>query len=102
MKETKETRYYISSLMSSAKEVADYVRNHWSIENRLHWVLDMNFKEDSCRTRMNHGAENLAIIRKIAINHIKLKSQPGERKMSMKRKLLKGNWDLNYLESLIR
>ncbi len=102
MKETKETRYYISSLMSSAKEVAGYVRNHWSIENRLHWVLDMNFKEDSCRTRMNHGAENLAIIRKIAINHIKLKSQPGEKKMSMKRKLLKGNWDLNYLESLIR
>jgi predicted transposase YbfD/YdcC len=101
MKETREKRYYISSLMTSAKAMGEYVRNHWSIENKLHWILDMSFKEDSCRTRIDHGAENLGIIRKIAINQIRNKSQPGEKKISVKRKLLKGNWDLGYLESLI-
>jgi predicted transposase YbfD/YdcC len=99
LREQRQTRYYISSLMVNAKTMLSYVRNHWSIENKLHWVLDMNFKEDSCRTRIDHGAENFALMRKCAFNLIK-RHNPND-KTSMKRKMLNASYDLHYLKSLL-
>lgn len=67
---TKETRYYISSLVFnevSAKEIAYYIREHWGIENRLHWQLDVTFREDACRARKNFSARNLNLIRKFSL-----------------------------------
>lgn len=95
--ESKEVRYYISSLSRKASEVAKLVRDHWGIENSLHWCLDVNFKEDSCRTRTDHGAVNLATIRKIAFNLLKL----NKGKCSMKRTMLTACWNLNFLSSLL-
>jgi predicted transposase YbfD/YdcC len=99
LKKQRQTRYYISSLTVNAKMILSYVRNHWSIENKLHWVLDMNFKEDSCRTRIDNGAENFALMRKCAFNLIK-RHNP-EDKTSMKRKMLNATYDLDYLKSLL-
>jgi predicted transposase YbfD/YdcC len=64
---TSEIRYYIGSKKAKAKEYARYVRGHWGIENSLHWVLDMVFDEDRNRTRKDHGPENLAWMRRLAI-----------------------------------
>lgn len=97
--EQRQTRYYISSLATNANAMLQYTRNHWSIENKLHWVLDMNFKEDSCRTRVDHGAENFALVRKFAFNLVKL-YDPKD-KTAIKRKMLKANWDLKYLKNLL-
>ena len=102
LKETKETRYYISSLRTKSCEISKYVRHHWSIENKLHWVLDINFREDSCRTRTDHGAENLATIRKIAINLVRANNAKLGQKITIKKSMNRGNWDLDHLESLIR
>ena len=68
----KETRYYISILdfnALSAKEVTYYIREHWGIENRLHWQLDVTFKEDACRARKNYSARNLNLLRKVYFSH---------------------------------
>ena len=66
----KETCYYISSLdfsALSAKDVVYYIREHWGIENRLHWRLDVTFKEDACRARKNYSARNLNLLRKFTL-----------------------------------
>ena len=66
----KEARYYISSLDFndlSAWEVAYYIREHWGIENRLHWQLDVTFREDACRARKNYSARNLNLLRKFTL-----------------------------------
>ncbi len=64
---TSELRYYIGSKPGKAKEFARYIRGHWGIENNLHWVLDMVFDEDRNRTRKDHGPENLALLRRLAV-----------------------------------
>lgn len=64
---TSEIRYYIGSKPGKAKEYAGYIRGHWGIENSLHWVLDMVFDEDRNRTRKDHGPENLAWLRRLAL-----------------------------------
>ncbi|MDX1917480.1 MAG: ISAs1 family transposase [Rickettsiaceae bacterium] len=99
LKEQRQTRYYISYLAVNSKMLLSYVRNDWSIENKLHWVLDMNFKEDSCRTRIDNGAENFALMRKCAFNLIK-RHNP-EDKPTIKRKMLNASYDPNYLKSLL-
>jgi len=81
---TTESRYYISSLALDAERVNGIIRNHWEVENSLHWTLDMTFKEDSSRIRRGNGAEIMNAFRKIALNIIK---QDSTRKASMKRKL---------------
>lgn len=68
--ETHETRYYISSLdykETTAQSFAQYIRGHWAVENKLHWHLDVTFGEDACRARKKHSAENLNLIRKLAL-----------------------------------
>ena len=71
-----ETRYYISSAALSAKLAAQAVRGHWSIENRLHWVLDVVFADDQSRLRKGHGAKNMAVVRHFAINLITAAAEP--------------------------
>lgn len=80
-----ETRLYISSLPPDPVCLAAAVRAHWSVENNLHWSLDVAFREDDCRTRKDHSARNLAIIRRAVLNL--LRREPS--KLSLKRKRLK-------------
>ncbi len=97
-KVTEETRYFISSL--SAKDplrLERVVRAHWSIENNLHWILDVAFDEDSNRTRTDSAA-NLAVIRHIALNLIKAEKTS---KVGVKTKRLKAGWDNDYLLRVI-
>ena len=68
---TSETRFYISSLNHDAKDLNKYIRQHWSVENNLHWTLDMTFREDEQRKRIKYAAQNFAVIRKIALNLLK-------------------------------
>lgn len=100
LREQRQSRYYISSLRVNARNMLAYVRNHWSVENRLHWILDMNFKEDSCRTRTDHGAENFNLMRKSALNLLK-SYNPEEKKISLKAKMINATYDLNYLKNLL-
>jgi predicted transposase YbfD/YdcC len=93
-----EKRYYICSTKLSAKETIQYSRNHWGVENKLHWVLDMAFREDECRVRKGYGAENLARLRHIALNLLK---QDKTAKVGIKNKRLKAGWDLDYLLHLL-
>jgi predicted transposase YbfD/YdcC len=71
-----ETRYYISSLQSDAKKMLELIRSHWSIENSLHWVLDVVFQEDRCRVRQRNADHNLATLRKLSLNLIKKAKKP--------------------------
>lgn len=88
------TRYYLSSSSASASELLHMTRAHWSIENSLHWVLDIAFREDESRLRKDNGAENFAIIRRIALNLLK---QEATAKIGVKNKRLKAGWDHSYL-----
>src|SRR5205085_8326228 len=66
-----ERRYFISSLPADARQALRAVRGHWQVENSLHWVLDVAFREDACRTRTGHAPENLATLRHVAVNLLK-------------------------------
>ena len=87
-------RYYISSLASSAEQLLAVVRSHWSIENSLHWTLDVTFREDQCRVRKDHGPQNIAMLRQIGHNLLK-----SERtlKVGIQGKRLNAGWDEDYL-----
>ena len=94
-KVTTERRYFISSLAGTdAARFARAVRGHWSVENRLHWSLDVSFREDDCRIRVGHGAENFSRLRRIALNL--LRGETGV-KVGIKGKRLKAGWDHDYL-----
>jgi len=67
-KTTCETRYYLLSLPLEAERFALSVRGHWRIENHLHWILDVSFREDQARSTLGHSGENLAVIRHLAVN----------------------------------
>jgi predicted transposase YbfD/YdcC len=93
-KTERETRYYISSLSGEAEEFAHAVRSHWGIENCVHWVLDIAFREDDSRVRKGHGAENLAILRRLALNLLRHETTAT---CGIKNKRLKAAWDQDYL-----
>ncbi len=94
-KATEETRHFTSSLdANDPKRLERVVRAHWTIENNLHWVLDIAFDEDGNRARKGHGAANLAVIRHIALNLIKTEKTS---KVGAKIKRLKAEWDNYYL-----
>lgn len=100
---TLEERFYISSIPEEGKHTAlralDATRSHWGIENRLHWVLDMAFREDDCRVRKDHGDENFAVLRHIALNILQ---QDTSTRLGVHGKRLKAAWDTLYLEKLLR
>ena len=94
--ETQE-RYYISSL-NTENDFNKFIREHWCVENNLHWVLDMVFREDEQRKRARHAAKNFAIVRKIALNL--LKKDKG--KESLRSKRLKAAWNKSFLIGLVK
>ena len=96
---TTETRYYISSQKQNASFFLNAIRSHWGIENSLHWVLDVVFREDYCRKRKDNAAENFNIIRKMALNIIRNKKDD---KKSLRRKRLNAAWHIDYLENLLK
>lgn len=93
-----ERRYYLSSLKQDARELARAVRAHWSIENNLHWVLDVVFREDESRVRIGHAAENFALLRRMSLALIKKESSA---KASLKSKRLSAGWNHEYLEKIL-
>jgi predicted transposase YbfD/YdcC len=93
-----EQRYYLLSFESDVHKFAESVRNHWSIENQLHWILDVGFKEDASRSSSGYSAENLAVIRHIGLN---LLSRDKKSKVGVKAKRLKAGWNNNYLKSIL-
>lgn len=96
-KTLRSTRYYLSSARLSAERFAAAVRAHWAIENGVHWVLDTAFDEDRARTRKDHGAENLAIIRKLALNVLK-RARPD---ISIRRKRKRSGWSDPFARSIL-
>lgn len=97
-KASQETRYYISSLPANAEKLASGVRSHWSIENKLHWQLDVTFREDLSRVRKGNGAENLSVVRRATLNLLK---EDKTLKVSLQKKRIKASWRREYLLSLI-
>lgn len=91
-----KVRYFLLSRKLSATHLLKTVRQHWSIENNLHWILDVVFGEDRCRSRMDHAPENLAVLRKLAINML----QASPYVASMRRKMLHAAWNDDFLFSL--
>lgn len=96
---TTDTRYFISNQKQNAAFFLYAIRSHWGIENCLHWVLDVLFREDYCRKRKDNAAENFNFIRKMALNIIRNKK---DGKKSLRRKRLHAAWDIDYLENLLK
>ena len=92
-----ETRFYITSLVLLAHLLGPMVRDHWAIENSLHWVLDMVFRDDECRVRTDHAPTNFTTIKHMALNLI----QRAKGKQSLRASRKAAAWDDDYLASLI-
>jgi predicted transposase YbfD/YdcC len=97
-KESKEIRYYITDLEPKAKNLLLAIRSHWSIENSLHWTLDMTFREDESRIRKKNAPENMAIIRRAVLNLLRL----ADEKISIRRRKKKAGWSNEYLENVLK
>jgi predicted transposase YbfD/YdcC len=97
-KTSRERRYYLCSAKLDAATFARAVRGHWGIENRLHWVLDVVFKDDLSRLRTGHAPENMALVRHMATNLLH-RAKPTT---SLKNRRKRAGWNTAYLESLIR
>ena len=89
-----QTRYYISSLPGDAERLLEAVRGHWEVENSAHWVLDVSFGEDDSRVRKGNGAENLAALRRMALNMLK---RENTLRVGIAAKRKKAGWDTQYL-----
>lgn len=92
-----ETRYFVSSRLLAATEAAEAVREHWAIENRLHWVLDVTFGDDQSRLRKGHGARNMATVRHFALNLVRCAED--NRSIKSRRKI--AGWSPDYLHNLL-
>jgi predicted transposase YbfD/YdcC len=92
-RQEEERRFFISSLPADAKSLAQAIRAHWGIENGLHWVLDVNFRDDDCRIRKKNAPANFAAVKHMALNA--LRKAPG--KDSLKSKRFLAAWDEHYL-----
>ncbi len=98
-KECIEVRYYILSKYIAGRRFAEAVRSHWSIENNLHWQLDVTFQEDQCRIRKGHADTNFSILRCTALSMLKHESTL---KVGVKNKRLTAGWDETYLEKALQ
>jgi len=97
-KTTVERRYYLSSLPLGAQTFARAVRTHWGVENKVHWVMDVCFREDQSRARAGYAAENLATLRRLALNLLKREKT---KKRGIRGKQLNASWDHAYLLRLL-
>lgn len=97
-KVSEETRYFIGSKVASARSYGKALRNHWGIENGLHWQLDVTFREDSNREQGRNAAANLALVRKLALTL--LKKHPAKESIACKR--LHAALDVDFLEAVVR
>jgi predicted transposase YbfD/YdcC len=93
-----EVRYFLSSLPGEAATIGAAVRGHWGIENSLHWVLDIAFREDESRVRHGRADQNLAVLRRLALNLLR---QETTAKLGVKAKRLKAGWDHTYLRRVL-
>lgn len=93
-----ERRFYISSLPADAEKLGAAVRAHWGVENSLHWVLDVNFRDDDCRIRKRNAPANFTTVKRATLNA--LKKAPS--KESIKSKRLMAGWDHDFLEKTLR
>lgn len=100
-KETRETRYYISSLEADAESLNRIIRAHWGVENSLHWIMDVVFGEDQSRVRTGHGAENLSLIKHVALNKLQAAKPSFRKDMSIKRLRKKAGWDNDTLTRIL-
>jgi predicted transposase YbfD/YdcC len=91
----RETRFYLTSLVWLAHQIGPVIQSHWAIENSLHWVMDMIFRDDECRVRTNHAPANFTTIKHMAHNLIR-RAKGRDR---LKRKI--AAWDDDFLASLI-
>lgn len=96
-KETSEVRYYLSSLGPGVKRFSEAVRGHWAIENSLHWVLDVTFREDESRSRDRRLAENLAALRRLAVGL--LKQHPSKHSLRSKQRI--AGWNADFLAQVL-
>jgi predicted transposase YbfD/YdcC len=96
-KTERETRFYITSLALPAEQLGAIVRSHWAVENSLHWVMDMVFRDDECRVRTDHAPANFTTLKHMAHNLIR--KAPGKDSLRLKRKV--AAWDDEFLASLI-
>jgi len=97
-KRTEEKRYHIASIEADAKQYAEAVRGHWSIENSFNWVMDVVFKEDKSRIRKDNSAENMAVIRRIAMNIVKTSNKLTG---SIRGRLKQLSWDTELAVSIL-
>ena len=97
-KTTRERRYYLSSLPLGVETFARAVRGHWGVENKLHWTLDVCFREDQSRARAGYADENLATLRRLALNLLKREKT---KKRGIRGKMLNASWDHPYLLRLL-
>ena len=100
--ESVEQRFYISSLEADAQLHNNLVRSHWAIENSLHWVMDMVFREDESRIRCGFGAENMSLIKHIALNKLQAAKSESKRAISLKGLRKKAGWDDETLHSILQ
>lgn len=94
-----QTRYYLSSLNAPAKDIGSAVRDHWGIENSVHWVLDVAFRQDVQRARIRHAARNLATLHHLALN---LLHQEKTSRIGIQAKRHKAGWDGHYLRTVLQ
>ena len=93
-------RYYLTSLPADARLLATAIRRHWQVENSVHWVLDVIFREDAHRARSGYAATNLSLLRKIALNLLRLHTAGGD-KSSLKGRRLMAAWNPAYLADVV-
>ena len=97
-KTEREIRYYITSLKPDARRLNQAIRQHWGIENKLHWALDVSFGEDLDRKRRQNSAQNFSLLNRLALNLLR---QDKTTKLGIKGKRLKAGWDNDYLLKLL-
>jgi predicted transposase YbfD/YdcC len=94
-----EKAYYLTSRLPDAERLGEIIRRHWSIENELHWVLDMTFDEDHSRVRDRNSTMNLALLRKLALSLLKREQSDPRKSIAMKRR--RAGWDNDYLFTVL-
>jgi predicted transposase YbfD/YdcC len=102
-KNEEETRYYLLSQNLSAEKALAAIRSHWGIENKVHWILDVAFGEDQCKIRKGNAPQNLAIMRHMALNLLKIlkKNTPKLKRISIKQMRKMAGWNAHFLKKIL-